>query len=64
MVGDTAAMLRARRVLDEWVRRINEVGMMSAERPYVRELILRHLESKIVAECLVDLLAQEFEKDT
>lgn len=55
-------ILRAQKLLAEWVREINLVGAMSADRAYIKELILSHLESKLVAECLVDLLAKEFAK--
>jgi hypothetical protein len=36
--------------------------MLSTEREYVKGLVLRYLESQIVAEVLVDLLAKEFAK--
>jgi hypothetical protein len=55
-------ILRAQKCLDEWAREINMVGMMYATREYARDLTLQMLESRIVAECLVDFLAREFRK--
>jgi hypothetical protein len=55
-------ILHARRLLNKWVQEINTVGMLSTNREYARELILRTLESRIVAECLVDFLAREFRR--
>ena len=55
-------VLRAQRCLDEWVKEISTVGMMYATREYARDLTLRYLETRVVAECLVDFLAREFRR--
>ena len=56
-------VLRAQKVLREWVQDITAVGMMSTKRSYTRELALQYLEMNLVAECLTDLLAEEFAQE-
>lgn len=56
-------IVRARNLLNEWVQEINEVGMISTDRAYAKDLCIQYLESRIVAECLIDLLAREFTRD-
>ena len=54
---------RAREILNRWITFINAEAMVTDERPYLRELALRYLEGKLVAEYLVDLLAEELRND-
>ena len=54
---------RAREILNRWITFINAEAMVSNERPYLRELALKYLEGKLVAEYLVDLLAEELGND-